>query len=28
VLYERGVGPVLEITLSGGSDRAELVSRS
>ena len=27
-LYARGVGPVLEITVSGGSDRAELVSRS
>ena len=27
-LYARGAGPVLEITVSGGSDRAELVSRS
>jgi len=27
-LYARGVGPVLEITVSGGSDRAELISRS
>jgi hypothetical protein len=24
--YARGVGPVLEITASGGSDRDELVS--
>ena len=27
-LYASGVGPVLEITISGGSDSAELVSRS
>jgi ABC-type glycerol-3-phosphate transport system substrate-binding protein len=27
-LYAGGVGPVLEITVSGGSDRAELVSRN
>ena len=26
--YAQGVGPVLEVTISGGVDRAELVSRS
>ena len=27
-LYARGVGPALEITVSGGSDRAELITVS